>query len=94
MAFQAADTEANAPSALLTMVSQTTTQNPQNKRFRPEEARDAATNESRTYCRVKVRLRQLGRANKYTVEHYFRVVRTFDLAPFQGALLGVVGSQG
>src|ERR1700730_2127066 len=68
MAFQAADTEANAPSALLTMVSQTTTQNPQNKRFRPEEARDAATNESRTYCRVKVRLRQLGRANKYTVE--------------------------
>jgi hypothetical protein len=67
MAFQAADTEANAPSALLTMVSQTTTQNPQNKRF-ALKGREMRRRMNLGLWSRESHSAQLGRASKYTIE--------------------------
>jgi hypothetical protein len=57
--------------------------NPHNDR-RPERARDAARDEFRTYCLVKVRARNC-HLLQWTAGPHFRLVRTVDLTPLQGA---------
>ena len=68
--------------------------NPQNKRFalklKGREMR--VPDQACTYCRAKSES-QLGRAQLDHPPH-FRLVRTFDLAPLQGASLLVDDSQG
>ncbi len=67
--------------------------NPQNKRFALKGREMRVPDEARTYCRAKVRVRNW---DVRQLDHRtpFRLVRTFDLAPLQGASLLVDDSQG
>jgi hypothetical protein len=67
--------------------------NPQNKWFALKGREMRLRDKSRTDCGAKSQC-AIETCYNWPLDPYFHLVRTFDLAPFQGASLWLVGSQG